>query len=66
MLKQPEYDIISYGLKDDETIDYDDMENIMCFLSMIGKSDVNGQIANCDLFKKVFSNKLKILEIYGK
>ena len=43
-------------------LDYDDIENIKGFLSMLGKSDVNGQIVNCDLFKKIFNNKLKNLE----
>lgn len=37
--------------------DYEDIEYIKGFFSMLGTSDSNGQIVNCDLYKKLFENK---------
>lgn len=37
--------------------DYEDIEYIKGFFSMLGASDTNGQIINCDLYKKLFEKK---------
>ncbi|MBO5334170.1 MAG: stage III sporulation protein AB [Clostridia bacterium] len=42
--------------------DANDKEYIKGFLSMLGKSDINGQILNCKMYKDIFKKKLKILE----
>lgn len=42
--------------------DKTDKDNIKFFLSMLGKTDFNGQIMNCKLYKKYFLDKLKLLE----
>ena len=43
-------------------LDSTDKDNMKSFLSMLGKSDLNGQIMNCKLYKEYFKNKLKSLE----
>ena len=43
-------------------MDKTDKENIKSFLTMLGKTDFNGQIMNCKLYKDYFKNKLKLLE----
>ncbi len=37
-------------------------DNIISFLSALGKSDLNGQISNCKTYKEIFSKSLKTLE----
>lgn len=37
--------------------DFEDIEYIKGFFSMLGTSDTNGQILNCDLYKKLFEKK---------
>lgn len=37
--------------------DCEDVEYIRGFFSMLGTSDINGQIVNCDLYKKLFDKK---------
>ena len=39
-----------------------DKENIISFLEVFGKSDLNGQIINCKTYKDVFKKTLKKLE----
>ncbi len=43
-------------------LDSTDKDNMKSFLSMLGKSDLEGQITNCKLYKEFFKNKLKCLE----
>lgn len=42
--------------------DENDKENIKGFLSMLGKSDINGQILNCKMYKETFKKKLNVLQ----
>lgn len=42
--------------------DFQDREYMKGFLSMLGKSDVSGQIANCKMYKELFKTKLSVLE----
>ena len=42
--------------------DKEDRDYMTGFLSMLGKSDVSGQIANCKLYKEFFKTKLLALE----
>ncbi len=39
-----------------------DKDNIKSFMSMLGKTDLNGQIMNCKIYKEYFKTKLKYLE----
>ena len=43
-------------------IDGEDKEYLLGFFSLLGKSDVNGQLSNCKLYKTFFKNKLNIVE----
>lgn len=43
-------------------LDEKDKENIKAFLSMLGKSDLDGQIMNCKVYKEYFKNKYRSLE----
>lgn len=42
--------------------DREDRSYINGFLSMLGKSDVTGQLANCKMYKEFFKTKLSVLE----
>jgi hypothetical protein len=44
------------------SFDIQDKTNIKGFLSMLGKSDLNGQILNCRMYKEFFKNKLEKVE----
>ena len=43
-------------------LDKEDCENFKGFLSMLGKSDTDGQILNCNLYKNLFEKKYLQLE----
>ncbi len=43
-------------------LDGKDKENLKYFLSMLGKSDLNGQVMNCRFYKEYFKNKSKNYE----
>lgn len=43
-------------------IDSEDKEYLIGFFSLLGKSDLNGQLSNCKLYKTFFKNKLSIVE----
>lgn len=43
-------------------IDNEDINNLKGFLLMLGRSDVKGQISNCNLYKKLFEKKYLQLE----
>lgn len=45
-----------------KTLDVQDKNNIKGFLSMLGKSDLNGQILNCRTYKEFFKRKLDDVE----
>ena len=55
-------DITSKCIDSSMIFDVNDKEYIKGFLSMLGKSDVNGQILNCKRYKEIFKNKLCFLE----
>ena len=40
----------------------DDMENLKNFLNTLGKSDLNGQISNCILYKEIFKKNIENVE----
>ncbi len=46
--------------------DSEDIEYIKGFFSMLGTSDTNGQVVNCDLYKKLFEKKYSQLESVEK
>lgn len=46
--------------------DYEDIENIKGFFSMLGVSDANGQITNCNFYKNFFEKKHIQLETEEK
>lgn len=39
-----------------------DVENLISFFSILGKSDLNGQLMNCETYKEIFKNSVKKLE----
>ncbi len=43
-------------------LDKMDKDNIIGFFSVLGKSDINGQIINCETYKEIFKKTLKKLE----
>lgn len=43
-------------------LNIDDKENIISFFSVLGKSDLNGQMVNCKTYKEIFNKKSEILE----
>lgn len=45
-----------------KSFDEEDKEFLLGFFSMLGKSDLNGQISNCKMYKELFSKKLEELE----
>lgn len=61
-----DYEMIYYEVINDYRFsryyDKEDREYMSGFLSMLGKSDVSGQIANCKLYKEFFKTKLLSLE----
>ncbi len=46
--------------------DNEDTELLFGFFSQLGKSDIFGQVANCELYKNLFQKKLETLEINEK
>ncbi len=60
----------SYILSEDNTaainksiyLNRNDKDNIIGFFSVLGKSDLNGQISNCKTYKEIFNKTLKVLE----
>lgn len=42
--------------------DAEDIEHLKGFFSMLGRSDTNGQILNCELYKNLFEKKYLQLE----
>lgn len=59
------YDNLNKVLSTDSLLNYFDSEDIdylKGFFSMLGRSDTNGQIMNCDLYKNLFEKKLLLLE----
>ncbi len=51
-------------IKRNNYLNTDDKETIINFLSLLGKSDLNGQITNCKTYKEIFKKKLKEHELY--
>lgn len=43
-------------------LDCEDIEYLKGFFSMLGKSDINGQISNCLIYSEFFKKKLNLLE----
>lgn len=70
MAKEIEYEkdyekVLSKALKTHENIknfDSSDIELLKGYFSVIGKTDLSGQISNCRLYKEFFKQKLKTLE----
>lgn len=56
------YAIVLDDLSFTKSYDFQDREYMKGFLSMLGKSDVSGQIANCKMYKELFKTKLSVLE----
>lgn len=58
------YEIINDSLfsKTENYFDREEVENIKNFLLMLGNSDTEGQMLNCELYKNMFNKKLSILE----
>ena len=52
----------SLFLKTKNYFDKQDSDDIKNFLLMLGNSDTDGQLLNCDLYKNLFNKKLSILE----
>ena len=48
--------------KTENYFDKQDSDDIKNFLLMLGNSDTEGQLLNCDLYKNLFNKKLSILE----
>lgn len=55
-------DKTSNSIDSSVVFDANDKECIKGFLSMLGKSDINGQILNCKMYKETFRKKLNVLE----
>lgn len=43
-------------------LDKNDIDLLVGYFSILGQSDVNGQILNCKLYKQFFNKKLNVLE----
>lgn len=58
------YEIINDSLfsKTENYFDREEVEDIKSFLLMLGNSDTEGQMLNCELYKNMFNKKLSILE----
>ena len=58
------YEIINDSLfsKTENYFDRQEVEDIKNFLLMLGNSDTEGQMLNCELYKNMFNKKLSILE----
>lgn len=58
------YEIVddSLFIRTENYFDKQDVEDIKSFLLMLGNSDTEGQMLNCDLYKNMFNKKLSILE----
>ena len=58
------YEIINDSLfsKTENYFDREEVEDIKNFLLMLGNSDTEGQMLNCELYKNMFNKKLSILE----
>lgn len=58
------YKIVDNSLffKTENYFDKQDSDDIKNFLLMLGNSDTEGQLLNCDLYKNLFNKKLSILE----
>ncbi len=46
-------------IKDNKYLDDEDKEIMINFFSLLGKSDLNGQIKNCKIFKDMFKKRLE-------
>lgn len=55
-------DNITY-IKNNDYLNNDDKETLINYFSVLGKSDLNGQIINCKTYKDIFNKKLKENEI---
>ncbi len=49
-------------IKNNSFLNSNDKDNVISFLSVLGKSDLNGQIANCKTYKEIFKKTLNCLE----
>jgi stage III sporulation protein AB len=49
---------LSY-IRNNRNFSADEKELIINFLSVLGKSDLNGQLIHCKTYKEIFSKKLK-------
>ncbi len=58
------YEIINDSMfsKTENYFDREEVEDIKNFLLMLGNSDTEGQMLNCELYKNMFNKKLSILE----
>lgn len=57
--------VIAKALENSENrkcLDKEDIELLKGYFSVMGKTDLSGQIANCRLYKNFFSQKLQKLE----
>lgn len=66
LLKEKDYEkVISKALESSENykqFDKEDLELLKGYFSVMGKTDLSGQISNCRLYKEFFKQKLKKLE----
>lgn len=56
---------VEYALKNQENLKYfdkSDLELLKGYFSVMGKTDLSGQISNCRLYKEFFKQKLQRLE----
>lgn len=51
------------SIKDNCYLNSEDKEILINFLSLLGKSDLNGQLINCKTYKDIFKKRLKENEI---
>ncbi len=50
-------------IQNNSYLNNDDKEILINYLSLVGKSDLNGQIINCKTYKDIFKKKLKENEL---
>ncbi len=48
--------------KNSKNLDKEDIGLLKGFFSILGRSNLEGQISNCNLYKEFFKHKLKMLE----
>ena len=50
-------------IKNNSYLNNEDKETLLDYFSMLGKSDLNGQLIHCNTYKDIFKKKIKEIEL---